>query len=209
MIDRLSPTRGFPARPDATPAGAEDPARSSALRRGGGGERAVQNEERTGQSSGQLSEADQRQVLALQRRDREVRAHEMAHVAAGGNLVRNGASFSYQTGPDGQHYAIGGEVGIDTSPGRTPAETRAKADRIKSAALAPADPSPQDRQVAAMATRMAMQAGIEQAIGQAGESAVNSALDGESPAAPGGPMRAAYAAATGEGRRESTVSLFA
>ncbi|MEF8699621.1 MAG: putative metalloprotease CJM1_0395 family protein [Candidatus Accumulibacter sp. UW26] len=194
MIDRLSSTRAFPARPDATPAG---------------GERTAQSTERAGQSSGQLSPADQRQVLALQRRDREVRAHEMAHVAAGGGLVRSGASFTYQTGPDGQQYAIGGEVGIDTSPGRTPAETRAKAERIKAAALAPADPSPQDRQVAAMATRMAMQASMEQAIEQAGESAVNGALGTESPAAQAGPMRAAYAAVAGEGRRESTVSLFA
>jgi hypothetical protein len=122
---------------------------------------------RSQQTDSPLSEADQQKVRDLQQRDREVRAHEMAHVAAGGSLVRNGASFSYETGPDGQRYAIGGEVSIDSSPGRTPEETRSKAERIKSAALAPADPSAQDRQVAALATRMAMQASMEQAI-QAG-----------------------------------------
>ncbi len=93
-----------------------------------------------------------------------MRAHEMAHVAAGGSLVRSGASFSYAIGPDGQRYAVGGEVGIDTSPGRSPEETLDKAARIRAAALAPADPSPQDRQVAAMATRMAMQASMELAL---------------------------------------------
>ena len=109
----------------------------------------------------QLSEAELRAVADLQQRDRVVRAHEAAHVAAAGGLVTRGASFSYQTGPDGQRYAVGGEVGIDVSPGRTPEETLAKAERIRAAALAPADPSPQDRQVAARADRMASEARLE------------------------------------------------
>lgn len=112
-------------------------------------------------SADTLSEAEQRQVAELKERDREVRAHEMAHVAAGAGLVTRGASYTYQTGPDGQSYAIGGEVGIDTSPGRTPEETLAKAERIRAAALAPAEPSGQDRQVAAQASRMAVDARLE------------------------------------------------
>ena len=112
-------------------------------------------------SADTLSEAEQRQVAELKERDREVRAHEMAHVAAGAGLVTRGASYTYQTGPDGQRYAIGGEVGIDTSPGRTPEETLAKAERIRAAALAPAEPSGQDRQVAAQASRMAVDARLE------------------------------------------------
>lgn len=100
-------------------------------------------------------------MSALQARDREVRAHEMAHVAAGAGLVTRGASYTYQTGPDGQRYAIGGEVGIDTSPGRTPEESLSKAERIRAAALAPAEPSGQDRQVAAQAARMASEARME------------------------------------------------
>jgi len=111
--------------------------------------------------SAELSEDDLRELRQLQTRDREVRAHEMAHVAAGAGLVTRGASYTYQTGPDGQRYAIGGEVSIDTSPGRTPEETLAKAERVRAAALAPADPSPQDRQVASQATRMAMDARME------------------------------------------------
>jgi hypothetical protein len=67
-----------------------------------------------------LSEADLRRVEALQKRDREVRAHEMAHVAAGAGVVTSGASYSFETGPDGRRYAVGGEVGINVSPGVPP-----------------------------------------------------------------------------------------
>lgn len=105
-----------------------------------------------------LSEAELKIVSELKARDRVVRAHEMAHMAAGAGIVTRGASFTYQTGPDGQRYAVGGEVGINTSPGRTPEETLAKADRIRAAALAPADPSGQDLRVAAEATQMAAEA---------------------------------------------------
>ena len=63
-----------------------------------------------------LSESDLRLVSELKARDRVVRTHEMAHMAAGAGLVTRGASYTYQSGPDGQRYAVGGEVGIDTSP---------------------------------------------------------------------------------------------
>lgn len=105
-----------------------------------------------------LSEADLKIVSELKARDRVVRAHEMAHMAAGAGIVTRGASFTFETGPDGQRYAVGGEVGINTSPGRTPEETLAKADKIRAAALAPADPSSQDLRVAAEAAQMAVEA---------------------------------------------------
>lgn len=107
--------------------------------------------------NGGLSPEEQRQVEALKQTDRQVKAHELAHMAAGAGLVRGG-SFEYQSGPDNKRYAVGGEVSIDTSPGRTPAETIAKALQIRAAALAPADPSTQDRRVAAAASQMEMQA---------------------------------------------------
>lgn len=112
-----------------------------------------------------LSTEDERMLQELQARDREVRAHEMAHVAAGSGLVRSGASFSYQRGPDGKFYATGGEVSIDTSavPGDALA-TQRKAEQIQRAALAPAQPSGQDRAVAAQAARMAMEARLQQAL---------------------------------------------
>ena len=136
-----------------------------------------------------LTDQEQRLLQQLQQRDREVRAHEMAHVAAGAGLVTRGASYTYQTGPDGQRYAVGGEVSIDTSPGRTPEETLAKAEQIRAAALAPADPSPQDRQVAAQATRMAMEARMELARQVFEREAIppeeaGDGVDGGRPAAP-------------------------
>jgi hypothetical protein len=102
--------------------------------------------------------ADQQLMLEeLRQRDRDVRAHEAAHQAAGGSLT-SGASFSYQTGPDGRAYAIGGEVGISLSTGRTPDETIAIARQIRAAALAPADPSGQDLRVASEAAALELQA---------------------------------------------------
>lgn len=106
--------------------------------------------------------AVQRQIAQLAARDREVRAHEQAHVAAGGALITSGPTYTYQTGPDRRRYAVGGEVGIDTSPVRgDPEATLDKARRIRAAALAPAEPSSQDRQVAARATQMEQSARLE------------------------------------------------
>lgn len=106
-----------------------------------------------------LSEAEQRQVQALKERDREVRAHEAAHRSVGGQHVRGGVSYTYQAGPDGNRYAIGGEVSIDASPvAGDPAATLQKAEQVRRAALAPVDPSPQDQAVAAQATQMASDA---------------------------------------------------
>ena len=102
----------------------------------------------------ELTAEEQRRVRDLQAADRRVRTHEQAHIAVGGDLVRSGASFTYATGPDDKRYAVAGEVSIDTSPGRTPEETIPKAQHIRETALAPADPSPQDRSVAAAATQM-------------------------------------------------------
>lgn len=100
-------------------------------------------------------------VLELQAIDTHVRAHESAHLSAGGGVVTGGASFSYERGPDGKMYAVAGEVPIDTGKGSTPEETISKAQRIRTAALAPSDPSPQDYKVAAMATMMEQTARIE------------------------------------------------
>jgi hypothetical protein len=112
--------------------------------------------------TGELSESDLKVVSELKQRDAEVKAHEAAHLAAAGGIATGGASFSYQQGPDGIRYAIGGEVNIDTSavPG-DPAATLLKADTIRRAALAPAGPSGQDIQVAASASAMAAQAQAE------------------------------------------------
>jgi len=101
----------------------------------------------------------------LRARDREVRAHEAAHTAAGGSLVRGGPSYTFQTGPDGRSYAIGGEVQLDVSAvPNNPQATLAKASQIRAAALAPANPSAQDVRVAANANQLASRARIELAV---------------------------------------------
>lgn len=98
-------------------------------------------------------------ISQLAATDRKVRAHEQAHLAAAGAYATTGASYTYQVGPDGQRYAVGGEVGIDVSPDPSdPQHTIDKARIIEAAANAPADPSTQDRQVAAAAAQMAAQA---------------------------------------------------
>ncbi len=121
----------------------------------------------TQQASG-LTPEEQQQLSELQQRDRQVKAHELAHKSAGGRYV-TGGSFTYQTGPDGRRYAIGGEVTIDSSAGSTPKETLSKAEMIRAAALAPADPSPQDYRVAAQANLQAAEARSEIAAEQRAE----------------------------------------
>ena len=98
-----------------------------------------------------LSEEEKAKVEELRKVDREIRAHEQAHKAAGGRYAGS-ASFEYQTGPDGKRYAVSGEVPINAAPVEgDPEATVEKMDQIVSAALAPAEPSAQDRKVAAQA----------------------------------------------------------
>jgi len=103
-----------------------------------------------------LSEDEKRLVADLQSRDAEVRAHEAAHQSGGAST--GGASYTYQKGPDGKMYAIGGEVSVSFSTGSTPQETIANAQAVIASALAPADPSAQDMAVASSAMVMMMRA---------------------------------------------------
>ena len=106
-----------------------------------------------------LSEAETREAQALKARDREVRAHEQAHLAAAGQYAKGGISYTYERGPDGRLYAVGGEVSVDTSEvPNDPEATLQKAQTLQRAALAPAAPSAQDRAVAAEMSRMALEA---------------------------------------------------
>ena len=107
----------------------------------------------------ELTESEQQVVRQLKTRDRQVRAHEQAHAAAAGPYVKGGPTFDYETGPDGRSYAVGGAVQIDSSPvSGDPEATVRKAQTIRRAALAPAEPSAQDRSVAAAASQMEAQA---------------------------------------------------
>lgn len=131
--------QGTASRPGLT-GGASSP-------QGTGGDNTSSQSSTTSQSDDELAATDRR-----------VRAHEAAHLAASGGLAKGGANFELVKGSDGRMYAVGGEVQIDVSPGRTPEETVRKADQIRRAALAPADPSAQDYRVAAQAAQMMAQA---------------------------------------------------
>ena len=134
------------------------------------GRRAAQAEgDRVVLSAGARLTPEQENVVAqLAEIDRRVRAHEQAHLAAAGGYARGAPTYSYVTGPDGKLYAVGGEVSIDSShvPGN-PEATIEKARVVEAAASAPADPSSQDRQVAAAAAQMETNARLELAAMQA------------------------------------------
>ncbi|MHC4945840.1 MAG: putative metalloprotease CJM1_0395 family protein [Planctomycetota bacterium] len=109
-----------------------------------------------------LTEDEKKNVRELKQRDRKVKAHEQAHKAAGGAHVTGGPSYSFETGPDGKRYAVGGEVKIDTSKVAGDAEaTIEKMEQVRKAALAPVDPSAQDQRVAAQAAQKEAQARAE------------------------------------------------
>lgn len=122
-------------------------------------------------SDGQgLTPEEEKQVKELKLRDQEVRRHEQAHKAAAGTHATGGASFEYTTGPDGKRYVSGGEVQIDTSPvSGNPRATVAKMQQIRRAALSPAEPSGQDRAVAAQAAAAEQQARAEMVKENQGE----------------------------------------
>lgn len=123
---------------------------------------------------GQLSEGQQEQVSQLKERDAEVRAHEQAHVAAGGSFA-GAASYTETRGPDGHSYATAGEVPIDSAPiSGDPEASIAKLQTVIAAALAPAQPSAQDQSVAAQA-----QQNLAIAYGELREQQNGTSEDGE------------------------------
>ncbi|WP_019615153.1 putative metalloprotease CJM1_0395 family protein [Psychromonas ossibalaenae] len=134
------------------------------------------NEPDSNQENEQYSETELKQISNLQVLDAEVITHERAHASVGGQYAGS-PHYNYQTGPDGVKYAVSGEVSIDTS--RVPNDPQAtlrKAQQIKAAALAPAEPSSQDRRVAAKAGQMAAEArsDIQQELQGDGEESISS-----------------------------------
>jgi len=163
-----------------------------------------------------LTEEQQRAVRELQKIDAEVRQHEQAHKTAGGPYA-GAIQYQYTTGPDGRRYVTGGEVPIDVSPVRgDPEATITKMEVVKRAALAPAEPSPQDRAVAAQAdaTRAQAQQDLIQQRGEEAEGGGDgqAAGAGGTAAAPGGDAVRQARAAAAYGRQPPTrpaVSLVA
>lgn len=120
-----------------------------------------QSESGRSEQQNTTEQREQRELDELKKRDAEVRAHEQAHANVGGDLA-SAPSYEFQLGPDGKQYAVGGEVNIDLAvvPG-DPQATIVKMQKVKAAALAPADPSAADRRVAAEATQRVLQAQAE------------------------------------------------
>lgn len=155
-------------------------------------------ERRQAQQKSESSAEIVNELAQLKSRDSEVRAHEAAHMAAGGRFITGGASYTYERGPDGGEYAIGGEVGIDTSP--VPGNPEATAEKmriVRAAALAPSDPSSADLAVAASAAeaeaaamaeiaqaRIDASAGAEKTAGATGAAATAGRGDASAPRKP-------------------------
>ncbi|TCK03068.1 putative metalloprotease CJM1_0395 family protein [Marinobacterium mangrovicola] len=128
-------------------------------------ESGLRSEQRVGGSApaaqAELDLQDQKIIQELSARDREVRTHEQAHQNAGGALT-GAASYTYEKGPDGRLYAVGGEVSVQM-PSRSgdPQRDIQLARQVVSAALAPAEPSAQDRSVAQAARQIVNEAQAE------------------------------------------------
>lgn len=159
-----------------------------------------------------LTAADEQTVQKLKARDAEVRAHEMAHMASAGAYARGGPTYTYQQGPDGQGYAVGGEVPIDIGKEATPEATIAKMETVKRAALAPADPSGADQQIASAATALEMQARqeLQQATRNQNQARTKDAQASATPTT-SSPAAAGSSAslATATGSRRLAMDLFA
>lgn len=135
------------------------------------------------QEEQQQQRAEQQELQELRARDREVRTHEQAHAAVGGEFA-GAPTYEFETGPDGRQYAVAGEVSIDISEEPTAEETLRKAEIVRAAALAPAEPSPQDFRVANQAVQLANQARVELAEERAEELQEQSPTNGEPEQAP-------------------------
>lgn len=109
-------------------------------------------------SSVRFTEQELATLRKLKARDLEVRTHEQAHQAVGGRYA-SAPTYEYERGPDGTNYAVSGEVAIQLpNQSASAQEVIRQADQVIRAALAPAEPSAQDRQVAAQATQAKVEA---------------------------------------------------
>jgi hypothetical protein len=144
---------------DATNTQTRDDAQTSAATQGS----AVQGEAENGlEATAEKAQEQQDQAVVekLKARDREVRAHELAHASVGGQYA-GAPSYEYQQGPDGRRYAVGGEVQIDIGKEASPEDTLQKMQQVIASAMAPQEPSAQDIRVANQARQIAAEARAE------------------------------------------------
>ena len=93
--------------------------------------------------------AEEKLLGDLERIDKEVHEHEMQHYLMAQPYARSPEYF-YVIGPDGRRFAVSGLTAFDATPiaGDNDATIR-KLDALVRAALAPREPSEEDRRVAA------------------------------------------------------------
>lgn len=91
------------------------------------------------------------EIRRLKAWEDHVVAHERMHQLAGGEFA-GAPSYTYTTGPDGKRYIQGGEVTMYVPSGISLEDSEAVLEKVKRAASAPSDPSPQDMKTAAMAS---------------------------------------------------------
>ncbi len=130
----------------------------------------------------ELTAQEKKEVAELKKLDAEVRRHEQAHLAAAGPYGKGPPTYEYKEGPDGKQYATSGHVEIDaTEVEGDPEATLEKARIVKQAALAPSEPSNQDRKVAREAEMMAQKAERELRQQEAEETAASKDEQASSP----------------------------
>lgn len=144
------------------------------------------------------------QISRLKQIEEKVKSHEAAHKAAGGGLAGS-ASYSYTQGPDGRSYVTGGEVQINMSDGRTPDETISRMQQVIQAALAPSDPSGQDRSVAAQAASRMAQAQQEKTQSASSTTAGSNTTSSTNPADKATNKTAGQGATTGVSPNSKTT----
>lgn len=126
-----------------------DPSREGWLRVGGGA---------TAPPAKTEDPQEEESLAKLQEQDRLLRQLEAAQLASAGPYVKGVPILSYETGPDGRRYVTAVKVPFDTSPAASPEESLRKAQAIRRAASAAADPAAQDPSAIAAATMLALQA---------------------------------------------------
>lgn len=100
------------------------------------------------QSGKNVDEQDFARVLEkFKKTDANIRSHEQIHASIGHTTTP--IAYTYQQGPDGKMYAVGGSVKLDTSIPKDPKAALFKLDQLQKAASAPVDSSGSDNQISA------------------------------------------------------------
>jgi len=110
---------------------------------------AAQKKDYIEQSSGvnKYDEKDFARVLEkFKQSDANIKSHEQIHASIGHTTAP--ISYTYQKGPDGKIYAVGGHVKLDTSIPNDPKAAAFKLDILQKAASAPIDSSAADNNIA-------------------------------------------------------------